>query len=222
MRPPSQSRSLLRQPLDAVLGTPAGVRVLRVLTQHGGFLTPPDVARRAGLTPEAVRRTLERFTALGVVKVEGGLLRPSYFANQEYPVVAALATAFDAETERVRVLFDVIRTTAQNSRPKPLAVWLYGSVARDTDRPESDVDIAVIGQQDHVGRQAERMRDALDEYSVKYAIQPSVITLTPEAINRMIERNEVFWRNISSDASVIFGATPQEITSAKNGTNHKN
>jgi predicted nucleotidyltransferase len=220
MRPPSQSRSLLRQPLDAVLGTPAGVRVLRVLTLHRGALTPPDIARRAGLTPEAVRRTLERFVPLGIVKGEGGL-RPSYSANMDYPMVAALATSFDAEAERIDVLFKVIRTTAQQSRPQPLAVWLYGSVSRDADKPDSDVDIAVIGEHKYVGRQAERMRDALDSYSMKYLIQPSVITLTPEAITGMIARNDEFWRNISGDAAVIFGSTPQEVAGAANRPNSK-
>lgn len=58
MRPTTASATF--QPLDHLLGTPALVRVTRVLTSHGRGLAIPDLARRARLALPSTRGAVRR------------------------------------------------------------------------------------------------------------------------------------------------------------------
>jgi DNA-binding IclR family transcriptional regulator len=89
-RPRSQTDAI-RYPLDELMGTHAGVRLLRLLAYDvDGPLSAPDAAERAGLTPSAARTTLEALARTGfVVRIGGG--RKMYQVREGDQLVEARA-----------------------------------------------------------------------------------------------------------------------------------
>lgn len=211
MRPLAQASSALRQPLDLILGTPAAVRILRVMAQYGSPLSPPHIAQRAAITRSGTNKALAHLSELRVVETVGQGRYVSYQLNSRHPLAPALIALFQAERQRLDGIFDTVRRAAEAISPKPIAVWLFGSGARGDDRIESDLDIALVGTPDQGPVQADALRDALFEVSDALAFQPSVIMVTQADLERMKQNDTAFWQNLTRDAVPLLGASPEQV-----------
>lgn len=211
MRPLAHASSALQQPLDRIFGTPAAVRILRVLVQHGGAMSPPNIAMRAEITRSATSKTLGHLADLHMIDIVGQGRYVSYQFNAEHPLAPAIQALFAAERHRVDAIFDLIRNTAEGLDPKPIAVWLYGSTARGSDTVQSDMDLAVVGNEPDVRLQAEAIRDALLDEAECWMIQPAVIRLSTVAIAEMDRDGAALWQNLKREAVPIFGVAPEHV-----------
>lgn len=206
MRPPVSSA--LYHPLDHILGSPGLVRVARVLAGHGGSLGVSDIARRAKLALPSTRAALHRLlesevvTAVGVGRSMVCTLRPAH------PLMPALVALFAAEREQATVVLDAIRRAASSLRPAPLAVWLYGSVARGVDEPSSDIDVALVSALSEPTPQADALRNAISAELHGREHRVSVIALAPGDVARLARTSATFWRELERDAVVLAGDAP--------------
>lgn len=99
-----------RFPLDELLGSSAGVRLLRVLAHDAtGPLSAPEAARRAGLTVPGARKALERLVGTGFVKRVGAGRSQQYVLHTEDQLTALLQTLFAEEHRRYDELIDGLR-----------------------------------------------------------------------------------------------------------------
>jgi predicted nucleotidyltransferase len=215
MRPPAASATL--QPLDYLLGTPALVRVTRVLTGHGRGLAVPDLARRARLALPSTRDAVRRLAAAGFVEVIGAGRTSVCAVRLEHPMAAPIAALFDAERAQGDALLDAVRSAASEQRPAPIALWLYGSVARGEDGPASDIDLAAVFDDDDPTARKSELDDALATAAPARAGQFSIITLTPADAARLARERAPLWREIERDAVVLVGASPAEVAERGGG-----
>lgn len=211
MRPSAASATL--HPLDYLLGTPALVRVARVLTTHGGGLALADVARRARLALPSTREAVRRLTEAGLVALVGVGRSSLCTLRGEHPMAGPLAALFAAERAQFDALLGALRAAAIGLAEPPVALWLYGSVARREDGLTSDLDLAAVlttpGPQN-----ADHLRDALAASAPGHAERLSVITLTLPDIGRLASEGEhgaPFWRELARDAVVLFGDAPADV-----------
>jgi predicted nucleotidyltransferase len=211
VRPLAKPSSALQQPLDAIFGTPAAVRVLRVLVHHGGALSPPTVAQRAEITRSGANKTLGHLADLRIVDIVGQGRYVSYQLNVRHPLSGTIAALFGAERQRVDAIFDCIRHTAEALSPKPIAVWLYGSAARGDDTMGSDFDIAVVGQEADVQMQTDAISQALLDEAERWMIQPAIIRLGTDAIRDMERDQALLWQNLKREGIPIFGVAPGQV-----------
>lgn len=63
-------------------------------------------------------------------------------ANRQSPVFAELA----ALTRKTLGVDAVLREALQGLAPRLRAAWLYGSVAKQTDTAQSDIDLMLVGE----------------------------------------------------------------------------
>ena len=160
MRPVPQS--FLRSPLSTLLGTEASVRVLRELTLHGEELTTTFLARRTGITDQSVRNVLGVLSQAGLLRVYGQGRAASYRIDTSHPVSRMLVELFRAEHRRIAAVLEKIRVVAERQSPRPVAVWLYGSVARGEDRVDSDMDLLLVVEDDaHVESAGDAFREGV-------------------------------------------------------------
>jgi len=110
MRPIAIEQSFLRYPLNDLLGTPAHVRLLRVLADEVvGPISAAEAAERTGLTETGARRALGRLASTGfVVRVGGG--RSQHFAVRKDDLLSeSLTGLFRTERSRYEELIESIR-----------------------------------------------------------------------------------------------------------------
>lgn len=127
--------------LSATLASGAMARVLIDLAVH-----PEDaphgreIQRRTGLTPRSLKTELARLESLGVVRrrPEGRLVR--YELVESNPRWSALRGLIRELADPV----DVVRNALADV-PGIEAAFVFGSIARGDARPDSDVDLFILG-----------------------------------------------------------------------------
>lgn len=130
----------LDRPFLAVTPTVDG-DVLSVLARASASFTPPQVHRVIGHRSEAgVRRALVRLTEQGIVTAErvGNAMR--YELNRDHLAAAAITTIARIREMLIARLREHIRAW---SVPTPYAA-LFGSAARGSMSPSSDIDLFVV------------------------------------------------------------------------------
>jgi predicted nucleotidyltransferase len=167
-------------PLEELFGERLSITVLRLLTQVEGGMSGNAIARRLALQQSAVRKALERLVARGVVtRVDIGR-SASYALDTRREVVRRLVLpVFQAEAALGERLRETLRRAAEQLRPAPAAVVLYGSVAREARAP-GDVDLLVVLHQDEDEEPVRStLLDAVRGVEVRFqvAVNPVVLTI---------------------------------------------
>ncbi|HAL39419.1 MAG TPA: nucleotidyltransferase domain-containing protein [Polaromonas sp.] len=203
----SSAQSYLQFPLTKLLGNSGNVRVLRALMSYGAPLSAVQLARDTGLTRQGVRLVLEGLEGQGLVTTLG-LPRSQLFAIVPvHPFASTLTTIFEQERNRWDVLNQTLRDTL-NANQGVRSAWLYGSVARGEDTPRSDIDIAIVTQEDgaHV---AEEIRDAFQGLEDLLHAHFSLVALTPDDVARL-SSDDPWWKELIKDAKLLKGGSPQQ------------
>ena len=91
------------QPLDAIFGTQATVRVLRALSP-GDEHAPPRLAAQTGLSRPAVREALIRLEKEGIIQRVGTGRHVLYRLASDYPLTKRIVKLFRAEAKRASAL----------------------------------------------------------------------------------------------------------------------
>jgi len=205
----SSHQSSQRYPLTAIFKAEANVRLLRELSRHGGQLPAPDLAVRTGLARASVWRSLAMLENTGVVASEGSGRTRLYRLRAEYPLAALIAGLFAAEEARFAAIREALRTAA--GQVGAVAAWIYGSVARGEDRPDSDLDILLIVEPEELEGSVTAFREALLEPAERLGFAPSVVGLSHSDIERLSRERDPWWVGVAPEALVVMGPRPEEF-----------
>lgn len=200
--------SFARKPLDYVLSGPGAVRVLRSLLSHGGYLSVSRLADEAQMTPMGVRKVLDDLVRNRLVHITGSARSRLYKVIAENPLVEGLNQLFKVESDRFDNVIAVVRSAT--ARPRILASWLFGSVARYTDTPESDLDVAVVTDGD-TDYWADRLRSEITETLSPAGMQVSLTMMSSTDLLHHAGTNSALWSALVADAIVIRGHGPKQL-----------
>ena len=210
MRPPARPSSFFYHPLDAMLGTPAGVRILRVLSLHQDVMSPSMIAERAGLGGAGTGRALARLVAAGAIEPVGDSRRPQYRLSGSNPSMEHVSALFAAEAERTDGFMRRIRKAARNIDPAPVAVWLMGSVARLEDSMLSDLDVAMVWSGTaQAGLKA--FNQAINGAASAVGLRVSIVRLSVAEVRQHALARDKWWQSLATDAVPIFGPAPRTL-----------
>jgi len=124
MRPIAIEQNVIRYPLNELLGTPANVRLLRVLAEEViGPIGVYQAADKTGLTPAGARRALVKLSKTGFVQRIGGGRSQQYVLLESDPITSTIRELFQKESKRYRVLRTQIRE-ALEGLPEIQAAWI--------------------------------------------------------------------------------------------------
>jgi len=123
-------------------------------------------------------------------------------------MTAAVASLFTAELAQWESFLSSLREVLAK-QPDVLDAWLYGSVARGEDKPESDVDIAVLLES---GLPSEHVRDELAALERQLNASFSIITLKRRELAKV---DPSWWKSLVAEALVLKGRRPEEEWHAK-------
>lgn len=204
---PSQTQSHVRYPLSSLLGSAGNVRVLRALVADRAPQSAPELARRAGLSPKGARQVLEALVGQQLVLLHGSGRAQVYALSTSHPFSGAIAALFEAEALRWERLMTQLRGALSARGTDVQAAWLYGSVARGEDTPQSDLDIALLVASAAV---TDSIREALMPIEDEHHIHISLTGLTPSELAALPE-GDPWWSDVVRDARVLQGAAPDAV-----------
>jgi predicted nucleotidyltransferase len=117
-------------------------RVLGLLLLHPGeHFYLREIARATHTQPGTVRRELALLAQAGVIErdVQGNQVR--FLANESYPIYEELRSILKKTTG----VADQLRAALAPLADGIVAAFIYGSIASGQERPNSDIDLMIIG-----------------------------------------------------------------------------
>ncbi len=161
--------------LEQVLGTKAGISILRSLVKYKGkIFTVRGLARDADVSSVEASRTIEQLEQYGIVRIQPvGKAYQVSLNGKSYVLDKIVEPIFTAEGKTLEALVKVLKKYLDTK--KIISAAIFGSVAKGEEREDSDIDLLVIS----------------DDRDYAYAVIGNVIT----------EVSEIFYGKI---APIVF------------------
>lgn len=161
-----------------------------------------ELRRLTGLGSASLQRELNRLATAGLVLSErvGNLRR--FRANPQSPVYSELITL----TRKALGAEPLLREALQPLAPDLQAAWIYGSIAKQTDTAQSDIDVMLIGNNLPLGKILERLVPL--EAQLGRKINPT--SYTPEEFQRRRAEADSFVNRVLAQPVIpLIGAAPE-------------
>jgi len=219
---------LLISPLDNALGSTSKVRLLRLLLEQNRTVSGREAARLTGMSQTAIRRAIKELSLSGLIHQESAGVQFLCSANRDHLLIAEiLGPLFAAEARWPATLFsrirDIVSIIEHDSSLKRsdeqfavLAVWIFGSVAKGTDKPGSDFDIMFLARNEHT---ANCVSDGVATYlwdlsrELGTDVRPVILTLAQA--RHQLQEHDYFIMGALRNARVIIGEIPAELRIGK-------
>ena len=149
-----------------------------------------ELRRLTGLGSASLQRELNRLAAAGLVDVQAvGNLR-CFQANPNSPVYAELV----ALTRKTLGTVPVLREALQALLPGLQSAWVYGSVAKQTDTAQSDIDVMLVGE----GLQLSQVLSALEPAEAQLGRKINPSCYSPQEFERRRAEPDSFVQRVLS------------------------
>jgi predicted transcriptional regulator len=124
MRPIATQQNVIQFPLNELFGTPANVRLIRLLAEEAmGPVGAAEAADRTGLTLSGAKRALMRLVKTGFVQRVGSGRSPQFALRESDPISNQIRNLFRNESERYQSLISQIRK-ALDQLSEIQATWI--------------------------------------------------------------------------------------------------
>jgi predicted nucleotidyltransferase len=187
--------------LHATFASPAMARLLLFFAVHPDApLHIRELFRRTGLGMASLQKELGRFERLGLIRRRTDGRRVVY--------------RLDLESERWRAMRPLLRKLAAPSEvlreaftgvPGVEAAFVFGSQARGDMRPDSDVDLFLVA--DEQGKRA--VRDALSEAESLMGRDVDVVTYSPEGLQARLRSSNAFLDRVKREPKQWVAGDPR-------------
>lgn len=199
----------LRTPISSVLPGAQGV-VLGVLASTGEPLTGNRVAELSGgkVSQSSVSRVLRELVRAGIVIGQPAGRANLYSLNLDHvavPAVLQLATLRQTLLDRIGVAVAAWEVA-------PVAVWLFGSAARGTGTPDSDIDLFLLRPDtvDDSGTWLAQTGDLADAIGRWAGNACDFLEYSESEFAQLVENAEPITVALRNEAIVICGANPRD------------
>jgi predicted nucleotidyltransferase len=201
---PSPVPSIAPTALADALFTPVQQRVLGLLFgQPERRYQGNEVIRLAGSGTGAVHRFLTRLEEVGLVNVERVGNQKHYSANQDSPIYSELRSLIAKTSGLVIPLLDALAPLAK----KIDAAFVYGSVAKGTDRARSDIDLMVISK----NLEYEKLYEALQKAEAVLARPVNPNVMSPEEWRSKRAERDSFAARVAAQPRVFVIGSDNEL-----------
>lgn len=187
--------------LREICGSEERYRVLSYLFSNAGSAHHArGIAQEAGVDPSNANRLLGRLVDAGLCTRSVDRLYVRYQAREDHPLFKILVDAFTQTSEYTKAL----QAAAEKV---PGTTILFGSYAKGRARPDSDIDLLVINDQDAITTVAQ-----FKPTSRKLQREIQVTTATPSEVAAGVQQGDAFWRDIFSNPYLVLkGEVPHEV-----------
>lgn len=196
-------------PLDDALSSKSKIRLLRLLIEQDRTVSAREAARLTGRSLTAMLAAIDDLARLGLIQREESGRQFLCRANHDNKLVQLmLEPLFRAEVAWPELVVSAMRQALTGV----VAAWMYGSVARGSDEPGSDLDLFVVTAKDkEVDRVSERLIDAVPKWRDEFGVDVRPIVMSRRMSILQRDKPGSLIRNAVRDARVILGEIPKEL-----------
>ena len=192
---------------DALKDT-AHMACLKQLKNQPG-LSGRELAKLAGVSQFKIRGVLDHLTHHGFLKKRIVGRSHLYDLNRRHFLIEKITPLLEVEEN----FFSLVGSwTLNRLSPRPLSVILFGSVAREEERPDSDVDLLLVfkkidSEEKLLDKIQDRLSDSLEYFGNRFA----PVLATTKDFQKAIKGRDPLFLGILKEGLVIAGATMNEV-----------
>jgi predicted nucleotidyltransferase len=194
MRRPSSLDPLLSRSVQEILSA------ILLEREEPWYLS--DLAQRLGRTPSTLQRPLESLVRAGIIqrRMDGNRV---YFARDaECPILPELQGLLAKTTGLADIVRDALRRFSRNIR----AAFIFGSIAKGSERSSSDVDLFVIGDIN-----LDELSPMLNGAETKLRRPINTTVLLPREFRAKLERHNHFLQSVRAGDKIFLVGTEHEL-----------
>jgi predicted nucleotidyltransferase len=205
-----RDRQYVRRPLNAVLGAPSHIAVLRSLYTTGRGLTGREIARSSGVAVQATHDALARLAAANLVRwMQAGRAHVYELNRDHFLFKNGIQPLLEAESEfRSRIRSILKRALAG----RVLSAAIFGSMARGEDRPESDLDlIMIVGHTRDREKPHDRIGVVSEKLRKEFGVRLSSMAYGREEFRQNYMKGQSFFQTLVREAETLLGLDLAEV-----------
>lgn len=205
-----RGREYARRPLNAVLGAPSHIAVLRALYRMGAGLTGREIARSSGVAVQATHDALARLEAASLVRWMPAGRAHVYTLNRDHFLCKnGIGPLLEAESEFRSRIRSILKRALMG---RVLSAAIFGSVARGEDHPESDLDLIMIVEHardrekahDWTGAVTEKLRE-------EFGVRLSPMAFGRSEFRENHRKGKSFFQTVVKEAETLVGLDLAEV-----------
>lgn len=201
----------LEEPLNDVFASASHVRVLRALfglpLEMG--VSGRDLARRAGVSHPRANQVLSDLARQGLVIVQRLPRTDLYRANRRHALAEPLIKLFELEPKlKVDLLSVVFKELKRRELPVTDA-RMFGSAARGTMTPASEVDLALVTAAKSVAAVEAAAQDIAETVWQRFGTRINVLVGSPslDSLSKSRRAGQRLWQTIERDGIDVLAAS---------------
>jgi predicted nucleotidyltransferase len=193
-----------QKPLDEVFQNLSHVKVLRVLANSELDLTGRQIAALAGLSAMGAKKALDHLGELNLLAVRRVGRAYLYRFRENNLIVQKLLKQLFIDEKTF--LQEELKNVSQHFGSFAHSVYLFGSVSREEESFESDIDLCVIVNNASKLEQAEeKAMEMTDHLSQVTGITPTILVMTREDFQDRYQSGDVLAKNIVEEGQILYG-----------------
>lgn len=194
---------------DMVFGTRSRMKVLRVLHHAVIPLNTSQIAKWAGLSQPAAAAALSELAQVGISdSSSAGRARVHWIVRDNVYVQEMVNPVFRSEEAVPDILLEDLVSRFGNDA---ISIVLYGSYSRGDQRPDSDVDVVVVGATEAAkARLDETHLEQMRDFRERFGAPLSVIAYDATEARDLAVRSPEFLASLVQDGIVAYGLAPWE------------
>lgn len=193
----------LHNALEDIMGNKVKIGILRLLYRTRSMYSGREIARLVGFSPTHTIANLRELEASGLVLRQRAGKTDLYQLNEKnFAVNGVLKPIYDWESG---LLGELAGMYVEHLGDKVFSIRLFGSVARDDQKPGSDVDL-VLTVADGVDLQImEEAITAIDlDAGQKLGCPVSTVVVTEKEYKKKLKSKQGFWKDVAQESKIIF------------------
>lgn len=201
---------IMTNKIDDILASKIALSVLRFLHMSARGATGREIASAVRYSPQAALQALNSLEQFNLVRTNKIGRANWYEINRQHWFLSEGLIPF---WQKIDSWLNILgQYYLDNLEPSPIAIFVFGSVAKGTAKWGSDLDLLFI-YDDH-----EFLRDRIDKILElgtmifdKFGAHPSPQTVSLSQFKKEVKKGEGFMRNIFREGKSIAGLTPSEV-----------
>jgi predicted nucleotidyltransferase len=175
-------------PLSDIVGSKSRAELFRLLFgQPEQELYLRELQRRSGLSVRPIQQEIARLISGGLLLSRKDGNRTYFRANSQHPLFAEIKSMVEKTTGWSAILKEAL------DRPEIRIAFVFGSMAADQARPDSDLDLMVIGK---LGLR--KLAPELRRLATRIGRELNAQVMEPAEWSRRIQAGDHFLRQVMS------------------------
>jgi predicted nucleotidyltransferase len=200
----TEARPMEKVSLSNALFSGVQRRVLALIFGHPeSSFYAAEIVRKVNSGPGAVDRELARLQNSGLVCMERLGKQKHYRANPNSPIYHELLSL----VRKTMGLREPLRQALESFSDKIKTAFVYGSVAKETDTAQSDIDLMIIGE-DLTYSDIYKELDATEK-ALKRPVNPNVLAIGDW--QRKLKRKDSFVSKINAQPKLFIIGTEDDL-----------